>query len=227
MFKKRSLLTIALLVTILSLSACKKDVANNGVGKEDNIVTEENNSATQDNSATEDNSAIEEEGNSVDEDNLTEENNSIEESDSKSSQDLSDIVKQIYEIKPSGLRTMELPLDLANADAVSYNTGLKDASKIKEAIVSESMITSQAYSLVLVRVNDQNDTEAVAQEMLEGINPAKWICVSGDDLLIAAVDDLILLIMVSPQLSDTVTSQKIVDAFGQVIGQDFDLTLTK
>jgi len=227
MFKKRSLLTIALLVTILSLSACKKDVANNGVGKEDNIVTEENNSATQDNSATEDNSAIEEEGNSVDEDNLTEENNSIEESDSKSSQDLSDIVKQIYEIKPSGLRTMELPLDLANADAVSYNTGLKDASKIKEAIVSEAMITSQAYSLVLVRVNDQNDTEAVAQEMLEGINPAKWICVSGDDLLIAAVDDLILLIMVSPQLSDTVTSQKIVDAFGQVIGQDFDLTLTK
>lgn len=216
MLKKRLLLTIALLATILSLGACKgKDVANNEVGKEEENITKE-----------EDNSSIEE-SDSLDEDNFVEDDKPIEESESKTSQNLSDIVNQIYEIKPSGLKTMDVELDLTNADAVSYNTGLKDASKIKEAIVSEAMIISQAYSLVLVRVNDKNETEAVAQEMLEGINPAKWICVSGDDMQIAAVDDLILLIMVSPQLSDTVTSQEIVDAFGQVIGKDFDVTLSK
>lgn len=217
MLKKISLLTIALLITVMSLSACsnKNEVNNEANNEVNNEVNKEEGNVTSEN------------GSSVDENSAPGEENSNEQSESKTSQPLTDIINQIYAIKPSGLKTMELELNLADPDAVSYNTGLKDASKVKEAIVSEAMISAQAYSLVLVRVNDKNDTEAVAKEMLDGINPAKWVCVSGDDLQIVAADDLVLLIMVDSQLSDTVTSQEIVDAFSQVIGKDVEVKLSK
>lgn len=107
-------------------------------------------------------------------------------------------------------------VDLSNADAVKSYTGLSSTDKISEALVSEAMIGSQAYSLVTVRVKDPADAEAVAKEMKEGINPAKWICVNADDLRVAASGDVVMLIMVSTALSETVTAAEIVDAFAQV-----------
>ena len=80
------------------------------------------------------------------------------------------------------------------------------------------MIGSQAYSMVLVRVADEKDSESVANEMKEGINPAKWICVQADDLKVAVYRDVVMLIMVSSQLADTVTAQEIVDAYKTVCG---------
>ena len=58
--------------------------------------------------------------------------------------------------------------------------------------------------------------DEIAAEMKAGINPAKWICVEADDLQVVACGDVVLLIMVSSQLS--VTSQDIVDAFREVCG---------
>lgn len=141
--------------------------------------------------------------------------------------DLSAIVEKIYGIKDSGLNVATNLVDFSNMDSVKYNMGLEDVSKVKEAIVSETMIGSQAYSLVLARVNDAADAELVANEMLKGIDPRKWICVEADDLQIVTHDDLIMLIMVSSAFEDTVTSQQIVDAFKEVCGDEFDTILKK
>jgi hypothetical protein len=141
--------------------------------------------------------------------------------------DLSVIIDKIYEKKDTTLMLASTPLDLTNVDSIVYNTGLDDISKVKEAIVSEAMISSQAYSLVLVRVNDPAYTEEVANNMKNGINQSKWICVTADDLQIATQDDLILLIMVSSELKDSVTSQQIIEAFQSVVGAEADLILTK
>ena len=54
--------------------------------------------------------------------------------------------------------------------------------------------------------------------MKAGINPRKWVCVEADDLQVVASEDVVLLLMVSSQLSDSVTSQQIVDAFREVCG---------
>jgi len=130
--------------------------------------------------------------------------------------ELTAIIEKIYEIRDPGLMVGNNMVDLSNMDSVKYYTGLNDVSKIKEALVSESMIGSQAYSLVLVRVTDSADSEFVANEMLNGINSSKWICVQADDLQVVTHDDLILLIMVSSNFEDTITSQQIVDAFKEI-----------
>lgn len=132
---------------------------------------------------------------------------------------LSDLVDKIYAEKDSGLRVMTLDVDLTNPDTLKSYTGLDSADKVKEAVVSEAMIGSQAYSLVLVRVNDAADVKDVADAMKEGINPAKWICVCADDLQVVTSGDVACLIMVDPELSDTVTSQEIVDAFQKVCNE--------
>ncbi|MGB4658743.1 MAG: hypothetical protein WBI07_06170 [Mobilitalea sp.] len=112
-------------------------------------------------------------------------------------------------------------------DSVKYYTGLSDASKVKDLLVSETMIGSQAYSLVLVQLNKAEDAETVANEMLEGIDPRKWICVEADDLQIVTQSDLVMLIMVSSELKDSVTSVEIVDAFKEVRGEELDFELKK
>ncbi len=141
--------------------------------------------------------------------------------------ELSDIINKIYEEKPLDLRLETSTVDIADTEKLKYYTGLTDASLVKEAAVSEAMITSQAYSLVLVRVKEAGDAEKVAKEMLNGIDQRKWICVMADDLKVAARGDVIMLIMVESQMADTVTSDQIVDAFKTVCGGQLDQTLTK
>lgn len=140
---------------------------------------------------------------------------------------MSEIIDNIYKQKDTTLRLATTELDLQDKDQLLYYTGLNDSSKIKEAAVSEAMITSQAYSMVLVRVNEITDVNTVAKEMLNGINQNKWICVGADDLKVATCGDTIMLIMVASSLSDYVTSDNMVDAFKTVCGGSIDQTLTK
>lgn len=131
---------------------------------------------------------------------------------------LLDIIDKIYEITPVELSLYSDNMDVTDSDTMSYNAGLTNLNNVKEAAVSEPMMSSQAYSMVLVRVNDESATADIANEIKSGINPAKWVCVTADDLQVVSYRDVILLFMVSSELSDTVTSQKIVDAFQQVCG---------
>ncbi len=157
-------------------------------------------------------------------------NDETQDSDHGNSQDAVDselvsIIKKIYEIKDPELAVADTPVDLSDSDSVKYYTGLSDSSKLKEAVASETMIGSQAYSLVLVRLNDANDGESVAKEMLNGIDPRKWICVEADDLQVVSYDDVIMLSMVSSSFKDSVTSQQLVDAFKEVCGGKLDIEL--
>jgi hypothetical protein len=140
---------------------------------------------------------------------------------------LGDIIDKIYEEKNTDLALATTDIDLSDGEALKYYTGISDNSKIKEAAVSEAMISSQAYSMVLVRVKDSKDTKGIADEMLEGVNPNKWICVTADDLKIAGAGDTVLLIMTSTAFADTVTADEIVKAFETVCGGKTDFILTK
>ena len=134
------------------------------------------------------------------------------------------LVNKIYESKMPEFALMTMPVDLADAEMAAWQTGISDPALLKEAVISESMMGSQAYSLVMVRVNDAAKAEEVAQMMLDNIDPAKWICVQADDLAAAIKGDLVMFIMVDTQLG--LTAQNMVDAFSQVAG-GVDKTLTK
>ena len=127
-----------------------------------------------------------------------------------------EIIDTIYEQHPvADLPLGTIEVDLADPDAVMMFTGLSSADKIAAAAASESMMGAQAYSLVVVRLNDAADAETVANEMLNGINTRKWICVEANDLLVATSNDVALLIMVDS--NNGLTAQSFVDAFNTVV----------
>lgn len=138
--------------------------------------------------------------------------------------DLFAIIDQIYEVEPIDFEVINTEVDLSDNDNVKYFTGLDNADKIKGAVASEGAIMPSAYSLVLVQVKSSADKAEVAEEMLEGIDPFKWICVGAEDLQIVAQGDLIMLFMTSSEAPQT--SDDFVAAFTEIRGET-DLELKK
>ena len=133
-----------------------------------------------------------------------------------------EIISMIYEKKPVDLFLDTVTLDLSDTDTVKFIAGLSSTDGIKEISVSEPMMGSQAYSMVLVRVSDSANAASVAQTMKDNINPRKWVCVEADDIKAASKGDLALFFMVDSQFADTVTASEIMDAFKSVCGGSLD-----
>lgn len=139
---------------------------------------------------------------------------------------LEELIEKIYENNPVELMLGTSQVDLSNADALKGATGIStSADKVAEAYLSEAMIGSQAYSMAVVRVKDAADAETVANEMLNGINQSKWICVTADELRVAACGDVIMLIMFDSAFEMDIDA--FVDAFGEACGAEPDLVLKK
>lgn len=135
---------------------------------------------------------------------------------------------KVMEIAPVEFMGGIIPVDLTDTSedgkwAVSYFTGLSDAAKITDVAVYESMMGSQAFSLVMVRTAEGTDPKAVAEEMKSGIDPRKWICVGADEIMAAGYSDTVMFIMVDSQLG--LKAQSYVDAFTQIAGGELDFTI--
>lgn len=137
-------------------------------------------------------------------------------------------VLKVMEACPVEFMGGMMPLDLTDTSedglwALQYYTGLQSAENITDAAVYEPMIGSQAFSLVMVRVEEGADAKAVAQEMTDNIDTRKWICVGADEKLAAGYADTVMLIMLDSQLG--LSAQSYVDAFAQVCGAELDFTI--
>ena len=130
---------------------------------------------------------------------------------------------KVMEIAPVEFMGTVLPVDLADADATWYFTGLSDAAQITDVAVYEPMMGSQAFSLVMVRAAEGVDAKEVAQQMKDNIDPRKWICVGADEIMAAGYGDTVMFIMVDSQLG--LSAQSYVDAFKTVCGADLDFTI--
>lgn len=130
-----------------------------------------------------------------------------------SSMKLDEIITKIYEKVPLELSLVSDYIDISDENALIYNTGLTDSSKISEVCVSEPMIGSIPYSLVLVKVKNASDASDIASQMKSGINQRKWVCVEADDLAVTYSGDVVLLFMVGSEYNDDVKSSDITAAF--------------
>lgn len=130
---------------------------------------------------------------------------------------------KVMEIAPVEFMGTVLPVDLADADATWYFTGLSDAAQITDVAVYEPMMGSQAFSLVMVRAAEGVDAKEVAQQMKDNIDPRKWICVGADEIMAAGYGDTVMFIMVDSQLG--LSAQTYVDAFQTVCGAELDFTI--
>ncbi len=133
--------------------------------------------------------------------------NSVEENVEGS---LEDIMVKLYEGIPDDQKPY-LGNTVVTSENAEYYLGTSDI-EYKEALASEPLMSSIAHSVVLLRLNSQNDANAVKEKIKGNINPAKWVCVEVDrqNVKVASKGDLVVLIM------DNELADKILENFNNL-----------
>lgn len=140
------------------------------------------------------------------------------------SEEMIALVADVYEGLElfSSLATSEL--DITDIDALTYATGLTSTDKIDAVISSEPMMSSQAYSMVLVKVKDPADADSIAKEMSENINPNKWICVSAEKVYATSSGNIAFLVMSNAEMAESVFNN--FKSVAGTVGQEYVLDNT-
>lgn len=80
-------------------------------------------------------------------------------------------------------------------DAFAYYFGIEKPEGVKDALAVEPPMTSVAFSLCLLRVEEGVDTAALAREIEESVDSNKWLCVSATYVKAVARGNTIILVM--------------------------------
>lgn len=132
-----------------------------------------------------------------------------------STTDMENLINTVYEgqetILPGTLATQTI--DISNVNMLTSFTGLTSNENIDAVVVSEPMMSSQAYSFVLVKVKDGTDANEIAKEMSENVDTRKWICVEAEKLYATSVNNLAVLVMASDEWATPVYN-KLIDVLG-------------
>ena len=132
-----------------------------------------------------------------------------------SASDMENLINTVYEgqeaVLPGSLMTQTI--DISDVNILTSYTGLTSNENIDAVVVSEPMMSSQAYSFVLVKVKDGADANAVAKEMSEKVDTRKWICVEAEKLYATSADNLAVLIMSSDEWATPVYN-KLLEVLG-------------
>lgn len=121
--------------------------------------------------------------------------------------DVSALFDEIYgevdeNLLPYEVTLTELSLD--EEDLISYHTGLAEVSGIDGIYLSESMIGSTPYSAVYIRTKDDADAKEIMQNLMDSVNPSKWICVTAEKQIAANFGSDIFFVMGFPETADAV-----------------------
>ena len=115
--------------------------------------------------------------------------------------DLQNIVTNLYagleDKLPGSLNTTVI--DTTDAEQFKFATGLSSSEGVEYAIMSEPMMSSQAYSLILMKVVDGVDANQIAKTMSESIDTRKWICVTAEKLYATNSGNVVCLVMASEE----------------------------
>ena len=118
---------------------------------------------------------------------------------------LEDIMTSLY----AGISEDNLPMGLSNMEVNSENVesfiGTTNV-KYTEALANESMVGSIAHSVVLVRLEDSQDSAAAVEEIKNKVDPRKWICVEASNVVVKNKGNLVVLIMSNEELAPKLES---------------------
>lgn len=125
-----------------------------------------------------------------------------------SANDAKKMIRAIYKNLEAELPSLETEMvDVNDVSLVTSYTGLNSNENIKYMVISEPLMTSQAYSLVIIKVKNNSLIEKMKQEIVDNIDMRKWICVSAEKLYVTNHDDLIFLVMSSDDLATPVYNE--------------------
>ena len=140
-----------------------------------------------------------------------------------SAEDLTTLVDSIYAgITDEMPSVMSQPIDVTDSDMVNYMTGLENGDELEYLVVSEPMMSSQAYSLVLAKVKSGVNANKVAETMKTNINTRKWICVTAEKVYATNSGDVVFLVMTKADLAESVLNS--FKTLAGNVGQVFERT---
>lgn len=122
----------------------------------------------------------------------------------KTEKEITGTLEEIMEGVYGDIPEEELPMMLGNIELTSENIegfiGTTDV-KYTEAIANESMTGSIAHSVVLLRLENENDAASVVQKIKDNVNPRKWICVEASKVIVKNRGNIVILIMSTDELA--------------------------
>lgn len=136
---------------------------------------------------------------------------------------IKEMFNSIYTKLKNELPSLETQkIDVSDATQVNEYTGLKSNENVEAIVVSEPLMSSQAYSAVAVKVKAGANIESMKQEMLDNVDMAKWICVSASNLYITNSGNTIFMVM-----SDDDWAKPVYDAFKEYVNNKIGKELNK
>lgn len=140
-----------------------------------------------------------------------------------SSEGLTALIDKLYVGKEETLPQLVTNIvDITNTEMVNSVTGLENGNNLEFLAVSEPLMTSQAYSLVLAKVKEGVNANDIAREMSEKVDPRKWICVTAEKIYATNSGDVVILVMSSEE-----NAKPVYDSFktiAGVVGQEYEKT---
>ncbi len=98
-------------------------------------------------------------------------------------------------------------------DMEEYHMGSTDYT-FERAVVREPMMSSQAFSLMLISTATEQEAQDIADKIGDTVDPMKWVCVcvEEDDVKVATKDNLVFVVMAQD-------SQNFIDAFDALVNE--------
>ena len=106
------------------------------------------------------------------------------------------------------------------ATSQSYKAAKYARTGINSVIVSESATGSIAYSMVYVIGAEDADADAILAQIMENINPRKWVCVAAEKQAGFTMGNDVFFVMGATDMIDTIVghAQTKAEALGFVCG---------
>ena len=113
---------------------------------------------------------------------------------------LQKIMAKVYE----GINESELPMMMRNTELtkenIEYFIGTSDID-FKEALASESAVTTIAHSVILIRLNDAKQAEEVIAKIKENVDSKNLSYAEISNVVVKSKGDLVILIMSNEELT--------------------------
>ena len=142
----------------------------------------------------------------------------------ETAEQMKEMFKTIYSKLGEKLPNLETQeISIKDETQVKAYTGLKSNKDIEKIVVSEPLMSSQAYSAVTVKVKSGANIEEIKKEMLENINMSKWICVSAEKMYITNNGNTIFMVMSNEDWANPVYNE-FKEYVGNNIGKELEKT---
>ena len=95
-------------------------------------------------------------------------------------------------------------VDFADVEAAKYYIGVDPTAKVNRAVFVEPMIGSIPFSMCIIEGAEGVKIEDLKNEILEGVNYRKWVCVAAEKVLVSSCGNKILMVMSTEEIVDDV-----------------------